>query len=405
MRFLILSDAPNLPTGLGRIARDICAGLHQDGHEIAQLGWDYDDSRFPWPVFPIRDHGAWGQEDLPRVWWKAFGNQPGVVLTVWDPSRCFHATEAAAKMNVRLWGYFAIDSVNRGGVISGPAAVALSRYQRVLAYGRFGAEALKRTLGKRVQWLPHGLDQEMWQDERITKGVDLMSLHVKASELPKGDEVPGVVVAFGHAPPPRLVGCVASNQPRKDLGLLFETFAMLRDSDPSLAFWLHTDVEVRAWSIPGLAEDFGLGENLLVTTPETIREDQDLARLYAQCLVTIAPGSGEGFCYPIVESLSVGVPAIHGRFGGGAEWVPREEWLCEPIAYRLDGPYALRRPIYRASDWFRAAQAAIAWKRSEPSVVREYCRGAVAHLDWRALWPRWRGWVGQGLAEIESGAA
>lgn len=373
---LVVGDAPGLSTGLSRIARDITAHLHAErdllGIEVAQLGIYHDDSMWPWPVVGVRDQPEWGKDDLPKVWWRLFGNRRGVVFTVWDPARCFGLSATAADSPVQLWGYFALDADGVGGRIGGPAAVALRRYGRVLGYGGWGAEVLKATLDKPIQWLPHGIDLGAFQPQ-----VD-------------GD---------GKALPRQLIGCVAANQPRKDLGLLFQTFRLLADWNPNLGFWLHTDVDVKHWSIPQLADDFGLNNGrLIVTGVEKDLSDNALAQMYSQCLATIAPGLGEGFGYPIVESLACGAPVIHGNYGGGAELVPHPRWRIAPETFRLESVYCLRRPVFEAQYFAHACKQVIGDAGAAQSA---YCRGAVRHLGWDVLWPQWRAWFQAGLRGLE----
>lgn len=368
--FLVLSDAPNQPTGLGRIARDLTARLHAEsqqlGIRVGQAALRWDGSPWPWPVYPVEDEAQWGRRDLPGIWSQFTRNEPGILFSIWDPGRCYGTSELDL-YGCRRWGYFAIDAENRHGTISGPAAEAVKRYERVIAYGRWGANVLRPVTRGPVAYLPHGIDLDRWQPQ------------------------PGAMR--------KLVGAVATNQPRKDLGLLFETFALLRDADPSLHFWLHTDLQVTpAWSVPQLAEDFGFNKEdspLILTLPPV--HDDYLRGLYSQCLVTIAPGLGEGFGYPIVESLACGAPVIHGDYAGGAELIPMTSWKPEPRAWRYEGAYCLKRPVFDAQDLEGLVQWAVEWATEEPALVQAYCRGSVAHLDWKELWPRWRSWFQEGL--------
>jgi len=361
--FLILCDAPNRSTGLARIARDLTTRLHADagtlGIRVGVAGLRWDGSRWPWPVYGIEDEDRWGYRDLPQIWQQFTHGEGGILFSVWDPGRCFETVELDLH-GCRRWGYFAVDAENIHGTLSGPAADAIRAYERVLAYGEWGSRVLRPLRQAPVPYLPHGLDLGTWQPVR--------------------------------GAPRRMVGCVAANQARKDLGLLFAAWKEMREADPSLLFWLHTDLQVTAaWSIPQLAEDFGFNTKeggLIVTT--NLR-DEELAGLYSQCLVTIAPGLGEGFGYPIVESLACGTPVVHGEYGGGAELIPRA-WQVDLWAERIEGAYALKRPVYAASSVADMALGLVKAMRENGAVMQAACRGMVAHLDWRALWPRWSSW-------------
>ena len=375
---LILGDAPNSPTGLSRIARDITTILyrHQEslGIEVAQLAMNWDGSPWPWRVFPVFDTAGWAATDVNRTWHFMGYPEKGVVFVIWDPARAYANLDIPLPNEVQRWGYFAVDAVNSNDTISGPAAEAIRRYDRVLGYGRWGAQVLRGVREKPVQYLPHGLDSSVW---------------------------------YPRAAHRDLVGCVATNHARKDLGLLFQTWRILAQ-DPTLSFWLHTErITTEAWSIPELAEQAGLNDDRLMVTRGnpidlhvTEVEDQRLAEDYSRCLVTIAPGLGEGFGYPIAESLACGTPVVHGDYAGGAELVPNASWRVNPSAWRLDGSYAMRRPVYSAENFAQSARWAIEWMRAEEEVAVPYCAGSVAHLDWRVLEHSWVSWFKKGLEKL-----
>lgn len=384
---LILGDAPNLPTGLARIARDLAAHLHaiKPGEvDVAQLGLDYDGTPYPWRVYPVLDRDNWAEDDLERVWaWHARG-RPGVLLTVWDPARCVGT--AGVDFVGSRWGYFAVDGNNPDGKIGGPAAQALRRYQRVLAYSDYGARVLKKTLGAgEIQWLPHGISHDVFFQPSPTSPKAVRTTTLEA--IQKWDE----------SGPELAIGCVATNQPRKDLSLVFELAHLL-----GARLWLSTDkVIAPAWSIAELADVYDLNDDRLLVTLELT--DHELAYLYGCCAVTIAPGLGEGFGYPIAESLACGTPVVHVDYAGGAEITPKAFRLEKLAIMRREGTYVIERPIVLVGNAMGVIQQ-IVERLEDPDRGRElraYCTGSVAHLDWRYLWPRWRSWFQAGLEELK----
>lgn len=382
---VIVSDSPYGPTGLGRIARDLRARLSAMPElEVSAIGWE------PGPAWGgdarylgHQDSEHWGARPLAQ-WWPEHVDRRswGVVFSIWDPARCFGLRESEAS-NARWWGYFPIDAHNIHGTLSGPPAHAVQKYERVLGYTRYGANVLQGLRQERVPHLPHGFDPAVW--------------YPRTGEQDSW-ELLGDVLAPTVTPRSTLIGCVATNQPRKDLGLLCHTIARMREDDTSVKLWLHTDRQVTAaWSIPQLLADFGLARHTVVTYQ---LQDAQLAACYSYCSATIAPGLGEGFGYPIIESLACGTPVIHGVYGGGTELVPCPDWIVPSRQERVDGPYALLRPVFDAQDVVNAVTMAIRWRREEPEVVAHYCTGAVAHLHWDRLWPHWDAWVRQGLEEL-----
>lgn len=383
---VVLGDSPRMPTGLGRIAGDIAANLWEVrerlGTHLLQVGWEYDTPTFfpiPWPlgVFPeVRQD--WGYSQVVQTveqYRQRLGLQPAdvVLLSVWDPARCFEYRE----LPYQKWGYFAVDGHNRHGKFGGPAAEAVRKYDRVLAYGRYGAEILHNVLGTSVEYLPHG---HYW-------GAAAFDEAQAAAEPP----------AHGWR-----LGCVASNTPRKDLGLFFAVLRELRDSGERVYGWLHTDDTVTgAWSIPELLEVYNIDPQwLVVSTPPC--DERTLQAMYASCAVTLAVGRGEGFGYPIVESLAMGRAVVHCDYAGGAELTPVEGRIpVEGGVFDTTNPYVVQRPIVEVEDAAerckRLAHLALA-----DATRAQYYAGSVAHLEWSQLWPRWETWVKRGLNELRA---
>lgn len=390
----VVGDAPNLPTGLARIARDLTGLLHGHrealGVEVIQLGYGYDGSPWPWAVYPMIQEAYWGKGSLAQVAKWLGGNVP-VVFTIWDAGRCFGLLEGAPVRE--LWGYFPVDSENPHGQIGGPGAEIVRSYNRVLAYGGYGSKVLASTRGEdRVQWLPHGIDAGVFQPAPVEALQQLESAWPERYDWLKN------LVDASQAG--ILVGGVATNQPRKDLALFFATAAQLRlNQYPRLSLWLHSDQEnTEAWSIPELAAVYGFNNDSFILTTHEM-EDGELACAYSLCHVTLAVGAGEGFGYPIVESLACGTPVIHGDFAGGAELISAPQWKVKPVAYRVAGSTALLRPVFAPEDWAEAAGDAIRWKLKDPQLVSAYCRGMVAHLNWSVLAQRWLSWFRRGIAD------
>ena len=380
--FVVYSDGPRLPTGLARIARDLTARLweHREslGIDLLQVGYDpLPGPAVPWPLYggaKLDTEGDWGAGMVDAAWQHYFGNRRGILFSIWDPARAYPLLGCQGP-DAR-WGYFPVDASNIHGTLSGPAAETVQRYDRVLAYGRWGSEVLKPLRSTPVGYLPHGLDLGVW------------------TYLQTPESLAKVEVVMAKREGEILIGCVATNQPRKDLGLYFGTLAELRRRGVKARGWLHTDSLVRAWSVQQLVGDFGLAKKVSVTLSLS---DEELSACYACCGVTIAPGLGEGYGYPIVESLACGTPCVHVDYAGGAELLPLNAWRVPTVAERLEGLYALRRPVVNPVDMANAVERALDFKRQDERVCQGYCRGQVEYLDWRHLWPRWQGWVAQGL--------
>lgn len=377
---LLVGDGPAESTGLGRIARDL-AGLIVSSDlplDLVQIGGTVPPPWTKWKHYPLDRGNDWGAQQVQQYWRDLWGDQPGILWWVWDPGRL--AEYLSIDLPVQKWAYVPIDAENNNGIVSGPAQAALELCDRVLAYGRWGSQVLKRSLPDRsIPYLPHGIVTETFA----------------APATP--EEQAWVQAVFGpHVGQATVIGMVAANQPRKDLAIFCATLDELRRRGRNVYGWLHTDVLVKAWAVPQLQEDFDLRKRMTVTTAEL--SDRQLALLYQRCDLTLLSSLGEGFGYPLVESLAAGTPVIHGDQAGGAELVPKLEWRVPSRGWRLESVYALRRPVFDPTDWANAVERALGWREQiGPSVCAAYCRGAVAHLDWVNLWPRWSAWIRAGL--------
>jgi glycosyltransferase involved in cell wall biosynthesis len=311
---------------------------------------------------------GWVARTLPSVWEDFAGDQQGIVLTVWDVSRLLWFTRPEycpdpyvksflERKLFKKWGYLPIDATGPNDKLGSVLKATIEGYDRVLAYSEWAAKILSRTFdGCEFEALPHGIDTSVFYPRER-----------KPSEALR-------------------IGIVATNQRRKDWGLGIATCAELAKSK-NIELWLHTDTLVREWDIPGLLQDFGI-QQARVTTG--MLSDEAMAENYSACDVTLGIGSGEGFGYPIFESLACGTPCVHGNYGGAAEWM-RPWQLVEPIALRSDGIYGASRPVFSVQNWTTQIETSIGIRGELPE-----------ELDWRNVWTRWRSWLEDGVKPVQS---
>ena len=378
---LFLSDSPYLPTGLARITKDLaslCSQLPE--FRVGALGrGGIGTSKLPFATYSFPEPEQWGEMWLESAWDDFAGAERGIILTIWDMSRLdwFATPRIEGRLQKFLmsgrfqkWAYVPIDHYGIGGKLTSICADTLRGFDRILAYTLFGKQVLEDTLGREVDWMPHGINGDVFQPRERAAGRLFLGA--------RDDE--------------ELVGCVMSNQSRKDWGTAFGAIAGMVTS--SRKFWLHTDVFNRYWNLLALAKDFGVEPSIILTTGDLTSEQ--LGYCYSACNVTFLPSLGEGFGYPIVESLACGVPVVHGNYGGGVELIPEKDWLVEKVGERLDGQWNCVRPVWSPADWAKKLD----WVLTQygDGSYRDMCVNAVSHLDWKQLWPSvWKKWMLDGL--------
>lgn len=411
---LLYGDGPRLASGLARIARDLALRLvareEELGVRVAQVGVDYMGG-WQWQTWDFagfkhdaQDQGRATLEAAIADLTQECGIRP-IVFLITDPARCYEILRPApqspdasgqialAQLPATFWGYYPIDAENLQGAVGGPAWAATLWTDRLLGYGRYGAKVLKATReqiqhgAERIEprsqgpisYLPHGIEPT------FRPGIALEQADPEWADWARSTD-----------PLALRIGCVATNQPRKDLGLLFQTLGRLKQQGELIAAWLHTDLLTKAWDVGELVRTCGLERHEVAVSIHPLT-DLQLAARYGWSHLTVAPGLGEGFGYPIVESLACGTPVVHGDYAGGVELIPERSWILSPEMWRLESVYAVKRPVHDPRYWAETIARIAAVEGKGES--RAYCQSAVAHLQWDALWPRWESWIRAGLTE------
>jgi glycosyltransferase involved in cell wall biosynthesis len=399
-RILTISDAISAQTGLGRIHRDLVTRMLEhlgDVFEVATMGYGgVGTTKIKVPQLPMEGMIEWVLPTLPAVCDDFFGKERGIVMFIWDAHRTSWFSQPVqlggenlakfpglkewlVQANIEKWIYAPIDSSGPNDRLSFPLALTLGGFDRILAYGEFGEGVIRRSIGdeeadkRHLTHLPHGLcsDDFYQQDRALSRKLILQYTGAQTMLHMLGVDKTTAPIAEDEI----LIGCVCTNQARKDLQLAAETVAIL-SRNRRIRFWLHTDQLERAWSIPSLLVDYGILHNTIISMSNI--PDLRMATAYSACDLTIAPGLGEGMGYTIFESLFCGTPCIHTNYGGAPQWMGNPDFLVEPVAYRYEGSYASKRPVCSAQDWADKANALLG-KRINFST----------DLDWDNLWPKW----------------
>jgi glycosyltransferase involved in cell wall biosynthesis len=354
-------------------------------------------ARLPWPQYHLERRDDFVFPELPYIWRDFCGDDNGILLTIHDISRMLWLAdpnfckdeqlaawlkEMREHKKMRLWGYFPIDACSVGGRLNLQMGHILKGYDRCLAYSSWASDVISNTINDgqlKADWLPHGIDTSVFKprDHKQARQFFLPRLQGKVAwptpDKPVSPNIPRDALA---------IGIVATNQSRKDYGLAIQAIAEIANSR-EVFIWIHTDTLKREWSILELLSAYGLIEATVVTQGRL--SDDIMAHCYSAMDVTLGIGRGEGFGYPIFESMACGTPCIHGYYGGAPEFM-NPEHLVEPAGLRIEGPWNLLRPVGNPKEWADRILSA-----TETAALFS------PQLDWNNLWPKWEKWIEEGL--------
>ncbi len=368
---LFLSDSPSLQTGLSRIGRGLaCLAAECPEFRVGYLGRGGVSSRqIPVHQYTFGESDGFGNDALIEHVWKDFSRDgDGIIFVIGDASRYRWLArgqwQSKRRDKLELWTYVPVDAITPSGGLSPIERDALQGYNRILAYGPFGANALSLTMQTEIDWIPHGMSTNVFQPR------DKVAARI-AMQFDERDKV---------------VGCVMTNQTRKDWGVAIKTLSLLPSE---WKLWAHVDVLERHWSLPALIEEYGVSDRIKLTMAGDMN-DTEMSYGYSATDVTILPSS-EGFGFPIAESLSCGVPVVHSTYAGGNWQLPTVRYVV-PDGFHVEGQFNAQRPIFDPQNF---VDAVIGFKQKP-----EDCRTSVAHLAWKPLWDScWKKWFLKGIAK------
>jgi glycosyltransferase involved in cell wall biosynthesis len=331
--------------------------------------------KFPWQQYSFSASEQWGESRIEEAWNDLAQGARGIIFTVWDATRLLWFADPVGvpeklqrfleSNQFQRWGYFMQDCCGiRPSNLPMVASEVMSKYDRVLVASKWAFERLSPVPTGDCDWIPHGLNLDTFKP--VDRAYARSGWGVGEKEL--------------------VIGVVMANQERKYWPVALEAAARIEGA----RLWIHTDTLVPLpgkgyWNIGALAVEYGIGNRILYEDREL--SDKELAMRYSACNATVVISGGEGFCYPVAESMACGTPAVTGTYGAQAEIAAI---AIHPAAYRITTQHNVRWAVYRAEDLVEGIKTALAVKRDQ-------CRERVEHLDWRKLGIVWRKWFRKGI--------
>jgi len=322
---LWISDSPTLPTGLARVTRETLRRLAA-GHECtpACLAWYYDGRPYDREVIPYElyqpSEDPLGRTDVPGIL-RDFS--PDVVVSFADPWTVEWLPAQLGSMP--YVGYLPVD----GHPFSRKWYPLLQSMCVAVATSDYGHAVVADTgIEVASAVIPHGVDSALFAP--VAERTRLRDEH----RLP----------ADGF-----IVGCVARNQPRKQLPLLVRAFAEFHQRRTNALLYLHTDPN-DAWGcdLLDLIRRASIDDVTVITkrtSPVSAVSDDVLRLIYGLFDVLVLPTMGEGFGLPILEAMACAVPVVATDCTAVTELVKGRGELARVKEWITVGPFNVGQAI------------------------------------------------------------
>ena len=393
---LLISDSVSSSTGLGRICRELAVRIHAhlaDTFEVATCGFGGTYSQeFPWKQYTVSRVNGWQIPELPFVARDFFRGRKGILFFVMNQSWLEWVAEPELLPDGDLktflqsdgfekWIYCPIDAEGPNGKLVWSQEQILMTFDRILAYTEFGAKVIAKTLGfEKVvcDHLPHGTDDTVFypRSRKEARACFLEKVVQKGQGL-ISDEV-------------LLLSVIATNTQRKNYGLAFEVCGELLKRGINVGMWCHTDSFQKAhcWDLLTLADSFGMKQRTIFTNSHL--DDDALSWGMAASDVVLGIGDGEGWGLVNSSALACGIPFITGDYAGAAEFTP-EAFKIKPVAYRYEGYYCNKRPVFNPKDWADKVEDFYQTAKKWPD--RKRFSLLLDDYLWKNCWPAWAEWL------------
>ena len=353
-RCLWLSDAAFYHTGFASQSRKLCQVLHDDGHEVFYVNSNcghqpfkkvvFDDGHMiPFTLLPGGVRQSYGQEVLQEYFFKY---RPDVFGTLLD-TFMVHPWILNHTFVGKSFFWYPTD----GGWFPRDCEQVLRKYDFPVAMSKYGQEQLKRLHGINADYVPHGVDTNLFfplSDEARFLLRQKWSSGLLSRVVRLGGNNYNYVPVNIDLNDYFVVLCVARNQPRKFMDRLVKAFALFSQRRKKVIMLMHSDpFDVSAgFSIPDLAERMGVNHLFLWTNIKFYDSlpVSEMNNIYNLADVHFLTTSGEGFGIPIIEAMACGVPNICTNYTTTKELILDNECGLgiKPVG-DIDAPYPAER--------------------------------------------------------------
>jgi glycosyltransferase involved in cell wall biosynthesis len=445
MKIFGLSDPLTMPTGFGRVARELFSRLAGTGkYELGYLSAGGDFPGIARPDGITYFEGLrFCQAEFPNALRRFAGDETAVLWTLMDPWQtswlAFPETSPLAlapSQEVRAirdrlaWiMYFPIDGE---GPYPGRPPRWVEQYAEAADYPVVMSEWARRILQplvkKEVRFISHAVDTSVFKPldkDRCRATVEGIFIHALVAQAMAEENVPenersgNVLSRLAPRIAPRrlvldgkfVVLCVMANRSRKywwDV-LRAVSFARAKLDRPMVLLGVCGDlVGAQEGALPlyEICRELGFRMPGDVDPDtwllETAGGDAVMALLYGAADTSILISGGEGFGLPQLESHACGRPCIVGDYSASTELAVNERELIRPRGVCWwEGSNQTARPLYD----YREIGQRLVWAARNPAWAAEVGEAGVEQAEgrsWDRIFPAWEALLAEAYGGLRS---
>lgn len=367
IKILWMSDPPTFFTGFGTVTREILTRLMRtDRYQIACLGWGYngwpyDRQQIPFDIYPSYNPNL--NRDILLKALEEF--QPNILITLGDIWMVDWVVDLPNQWKFKFLPYFPID----GEPLYPPWGNFIRAADVPVTCSKFAQRLVQETLpGVSPELIYHGVDTRVFRPLNKEEHQRPAALKNKF-----------------------IVGCVARNQPRKNLPTLIKAFARFCQDKDDAVLYLHTNPDDIGWDILDLLRRYEVFNRTCISKSASIQKGLDKGKLneiYNLFDVMVLPTAGEGFGLPIVEAMAASVPVIATGYSSCVELLEGRGELIKVKEFLTAGRHNIEYAIPDIEDL--VAKLNLLYMRSD--LREKYSESGLQFarkLDWDEIVKSW----------------
>ena len=349
-RLLLLSDAPNLNSGLARCTRELAKRFILR-YDVAVAGWHHIPLPHPYPyfIYPLRKGHQQESNQLNAILARF---DPHIILCIGDIWNFGYMTgyrDAYTGLKSVAWltvdGEYLLDW-----------SEILNSFDQVTSFSDFGVKELQK----------YDVSADI---SRIYPGVNPEDFYLTSKR-------PSLTATkMGSFENTFIALVVSQNTDRKNIPITMEAFSeFAKDKDDVLLFMVTDPVDVAGYNLWALEKKLILGKKLLITRNCSIRkgiEGDALNLIMNAATVMINSSIGEGIGLPLLEAQATRTIPIATNYASAVEVVRDNGRLIE-VAAPFYGELTVKRALPSHSSLVRHLEDLYHDWRGDKKLITEY---------------------------------